>query len=136
MKKNLYGVILVAAALLLGWSLIDTGAEGADFASLKLKITDHVEAEGYSNQYIRENAKSIIAEAITDADDKRELSRRRSVIKSSLIKWAKDRKEHADSRAFLLHVRKAGTDDEIVALMHRLVSDTRWKGDPNAFLAD
>lgn len=112
------------------------GAALADFASLKLRIIDHIKTQGYSNSYIKNNAKSVINEAITDSNDLKDLSRRRSILKGSIIAWAKNRKDKADNRAFLLHIRKAGTDDEIFDVMQRLVMDTGWKGDPNAFLPD
>ncbi len=104
------------------------------FQSLLTKIVTDTKTQGYSNQYIKNNAKAVILEAITDPNDLRALSRCRNVLNSSLVKWAKQRKERADNRAFLLHIRKAGTDTEILAVMQRLVIDTDWIGDPNAFL--
>ncbi len=127
-------ISLIVMVLLCGVALCVAAEKKPTFHTLRAKIVTYIKTQGYSNQYIKNNAKAVILEAITDPNDLRALSRCRNVLKSSLVKWAKQRKERADNRAFLLHIRKAGTDTEILAVMQRLVIDTDWIGDPNAFL--
>ncbi len=129
-------ISLIIVVLLCGVALcLAAATKKATFHTLRAKIVTYIKTQGYSNQYIKNNAKAVILEAITDPNDLRALSRCRNVLKSSLVKWAKQRKERADDRAFLLHIRKVGTDIEILAVMQRLVMNSEvWVNDPNAFL--
>ncbi len=115
--------------------LLLCGVVFAGFQELRVKVLMHITNEGYSPQYVRDNAKAVIVEALPDPNDRRALSRCRSIMKSSLVKWGKAEIERTKDRAFLLHIRKAGTDKQILLRMQRLVIDSEvWVNDPNAFL--
>lgn len=104
------------------------------FHTLYEKMIAEVDSKSFSQEYVKANMKQIFADTF-DAADKRALGRCRHVLERAVNDYKTREAERAEDRAFLVTVRAAGLKDEdIQKRMQRLVLDTAWIGDPNAFL--
>ena len=104
------------------------------FQSLYEKAIAEVDSKSFSQEYVRANMKQIFADTF-DAAETRALSRCRHVLARAVNDYKIRQKERAEDRAFLVTVRATGLKDkDIQKRMQRLVLDTDWIGDPNAFL--
>lgn len=104
------------------------------FHTLYEKAIAEVKSRDLPQDYVKANMKQIFADTF-DAAETRALGRCRHVLERAVNDYKTREKERAEDRAFLVLNRATGLKDkDIQKRMQRLVLDTDWIGDPNAFL--